>query len=100
MFHDQSNFDLRCEWGLPGVHLVGSLADVLIIVDVLSFSTCVDVAVARGATIFPFRWKDDRAAQFAAQHHAEVAVARGQRGRFSLSPLSMLAAAEGTRIVL
>ncbi len=100
MYFDQSNFDIRCEWGTPGIHLVGSWADVLIIVDVLSFSTCVDVALSRGATIIPCRWKDDRAAQLAAQFNAELAGPRGTPAGYSLSPASMQKAVAGARIVL
>jgi len=100
MFYCQSNFKIRFEWGLAGIQLVAKDADVTVIVDTLSFSTCVDVAVARGASVFPCRWKDERAAEFAMQCSAELAVWRGQPGRFSLSPATMLNAVEGTRIVL
>jgi 2-phosphosulfolactate phosphatase len=99
-FYDQSKFTVRCEWGLAGIHWMGGAADVLIIVDALSFSTCVDVAVSRGAEVFPCRWKDDGAREYARQSGAELAVARGEAGRFSLSPVSMRDAIEGTRIVL
>jgi 2-phosphosulfolactate phosphatase len=100
LFYDQSKFDIRCEWGLPGIRLVGGSADVLIIVDALSFSTCVDVAVSRGARVFPFRWKDESARDYATRLSAELAAPRGQTGKFSLSPVSMRNAIEGTRIVL
>lgn len=100
MFYDQSEFDVRCEWGFSGVRLVGGSADVLIIVDTLSFSTCVDVAVSRGASVFPYRWKGEGAKEYAGQVGAELAVPRGEAGRFSLSPVSMLGVVEGTRIVL
>lgn len=80
--------------------MVGLSADVLIIVDVLSFSTCVDVATARGAAVYPCRWKDERARECAAQLGAELAGPRGSEGKFSLSPVTMRNAAEGTRIVL
>ncbi len=61
----QASYDLKCEWGLEGLRAVSAHADVLVVVDVLSFSTAVDIAVARGAWVFPYRWHDDSAAQFA-----------------------------------
>jgi hypothetical protein len=59
-YFDQAQFDIRCEWGLQGVQQIVN-SDVIIIVDVLSFTTSVDVAVSRGSTIFPYRWKDETA---------------------------------------
>jgi 2-phosphosulfolactate phosphatase len=100
MFFDQSDFGIRFEWGLPGVRLVGESADVLIIVDALSFSTCVDVAVSRGAMVFPCRWKDERAAEYAGRLGAELAAPRGQEGKFSLSPASLMHIVRGAKIVL
>jgi 2-phosphosulfolactate phosphatase len=100
LFYDQSAFDIRCEWGLAGVRLVGGLADVVVIVDVLSFSTCVDVAVSRGAGIFPYRWKDQNAPEYAVQCGAELAGRRGEPGKFSLSCASMFNAVTGSKIVL
>jgi 2-phosphosulfolactate phosphatase len=100
MSYGQFSFDIRCEWGLWGVRLVGKPTDVVIIVDALSFSTCVEIAVSRGATIFPYRWKQEGAREYARELNAELAVPRGQPGGFSLSPVSMLRAFEGTRIVL
>lgn len=74
-------------------------ADVTIIVDVLSFSTCVDIATSRGVAVLPYPWKDSAAVAFADANHAELAGARG-RGGFSLSPASFLDAAPGLRCVL
>jgi 2-phosphosulfolactate phosphatase len=71
----------------------------VIVVDVLSFSTCVDVAVSRAASIFPYPWKDAAAGQFATRHQAELAGARG-RARYSLSPVSFVDAPAGLRCVL
>ena len=70
----------------------------VVIVDVLSFSTTVDVAVARGATVLPYPVRGD-ADTFAADHDAVRAGRRGDGG-LSLSPQSMLLAGPGHRIVL
>ncbi len=41
---EQRGYAVRCEWGVNGVATLAPTVDVLIVVDVLSFSTCVDVA--------------------------------------------------------
>jgi 2-phosphosulfolactate phosphatase len=99
MSSDQAAYDVRCEWGLPGMSALAPGVDVLIIVDVLSFSTCVEIATTRGAAIFPYPWRDSSAEGFALQEGAELARRRGAGG-YSLSPLSYLTVAAGTRIVL
>ena len=63
------------------------------------YSTCVEIAVSRGAVVFPFVWQDARATAFARDIGAELAGPRGQT-RFSLSPASFLHIAPGTRVVL
>ncbi|HTO91984.1 MAG TPA: 2-phosphosulfolactate phosphatase [Candidatus Sulfotelmatobacter sp.] len=95
----QELWPIRCEWGLAGLDAVGGDADVVIVVDVLSFSTCVDVAVSRGAEILPVAWKDERAAEFARERSAALAGPRGQAG-FSLSPASFLSVEPGARVAL
>jgi 2-phosphosulfolactate phosphatase len=100
MFFDQQEFDIRCEWGEHGVAVLAPVSDVVIIVDVLSFSTSVDVAVARGAVVFPYRERGERAADFAASVQAELAGSRQAGSGYSLSPASLSHIPPGTRIVL
>jgi 2-phosphosulfolactate phosphatase len=76
---------------------------VIVIVDVLSFSTCIDVAVARSATVFPYRWRDASAETFAREQGAVLAASRGRttpERPYSLSPLSLEALPPETRLVL
>lgn len=85
---------------MDGVHDLYDSTDVFIIVDVLSFSTCVDIAVSNGASVLPYRFKDESAKEFAAFNDAVLAVHRTERGPFSLSPVSMFNTTPGLRIVL
>jgi 2-phosphosulfolactate phosphatase len=62
---EQDGFDLRIEWSLDGVRALGPHCAVLIIVDVLVFTTTVDVVVEQGARVLPMPWKDERAAEAA-----------------------------------
>ncbi len=100
MIFDQQEFDIRCEWGEHGVAALAPISDAVIIVDVLSFSTSVDIAVRNGAIVFPYRWRDDRAVSFAASVNAELADPKRSSRRYSLSPESLLHIKPDARIVL
>ncbi|MGQ0639828.1 MAG: 2-phosphosulfolactate phosphatase [Gemmatimonadaceae bacterium] len=95
---DQAPAACRCEWGVAGVDGLAP-ADVIIVVDVLSFTSCVDVAVSRGVAVLPFQWRDARAADFAAAQRAVLAQKRSTSA-YSLSPTSFLEAPRGLRCVL
>lgn len=80
---------VRFDWGLAGARaLTGSPGTAAVVVDVLSFSTTVSVATDLGIETFPFRWQDDRAAEFAEAQHARLAGSR-KTGGPSLSPASI-----------
>jgi 2-phosphosulfolactate phosphatase len=49
--HSQSSYQVRFDWGVEGADAVASDADVIVIVDVLSFCTTVDLAVADGGSV-------------------------------------------------
>lgn len=100
MYYNQQDFDIRLEWGLAGVRELAPISDVLIIVDVLSFSTCVDIATASGAFVFPYRWKDGTAEAYASSLGAGLAGGRETAGAYSLSPVSLLDIPRGTKLVL
>ena len=53
--HDQSASRIRMEWGPTGAEAVP--ADYAVVVDVLSFTTTLSVAIERGIEVFPFRWR-------------------------------------------
>ena len=77
----------RFEWGPVGARRLAQEVDVLVVVDTMSFSTAVDVAVARGAVVCPARWSDESAALSRDRPH-------------SLSPASMTGVPPGTRLEL
>jgi 2-phosphosulfolactate phosphatase len=88
------------DWGTTGAAAIAAGAHVAVVVDVLSFTTTLTVAVDRGFTVYPFRWKDDRAAAFAAERDATLAVGRSLRMGVSLSPASVRSATGVERLVL
>ena len=95
---DLERLNVDCQWGMHGLRAVAN-GNVVVIVDVLSFSTAATVAVGRGAAILPCEWSDERAAALAAAERAEVASKRGS-GRFSLAPASLKRVPAGLRLVL
>jgi 2-phosphosulfolactate phosphatase len=101
MFYDQTDYAIRFEWGARGVDVLAACSEVVIIVDVLSFSTCVDIATARGAVILPYQWRDASADTYARENHALLASkTRRFAGEHSLAPTSLLTIKAGTRLVL
>lgn len=81
------------------MRLLAPRVDVVVVVDVLSFSTTVDVALSSGVIVFPYRWHDGSELEFASQVGATVASRRGEPG-LTLSPAAVAAAQPGTRLVL
>jgi len=98
----QPGTGVRFEWGLAGAAELGRACAILVVVDVLSFTTSLDVAVGRGIRVHPFPW----GAQ--AEEYAErigAAVAAGRRSAtperpWSLSPASLLRAPLVSDLVL
>ena len=99
MILDQRDFDIRFEWGPHGVAQLASISDAVVIADVLTFSTAVVVAVAKGAAVYPYRHDDESAADFARSMRALLAGPRSSGGH-SLSPQSLMTMRKGSRIVL
>lgn len=97
--HGQTQYQVRFDWGVEGAAAIAEDADVVIVVDVLSFSTTVDLAVSLGAEVVP---ADPAAVDaVAARSGATVAARRGEPG-LTLSPASVShdTVAAGSRIVL
>jgi 2-phosphosulfolactate phosphatase len=104
--HRQLAHALRFDWGPTGAEAIADGADVAVVVDVLSFTTTLCVAVERGMTVLPYRWKDERAAAYAEERGATLAVGRLEARSLpagsgvSLSSAAMARVAGVERVVL
>jgi len=96
---DQTEFHVRCEWGLRGMRELAPFSDVMLIIDVLSFTTALDIATSRGGIVFPYPLKDDSAVDYAVTLDAHLAASGRGRG-FSLSPAALQSLPAGYRLVL
>ncbi len=99
MIYDQTEYDIVCEWSAEGVSMLAPTADAVIVVDVLTFTTCVEFATNQGAVVYPYRWRDETMYDFAAKVNAEVADRNNPNG-YSLSTVSLRNLPEKTRLVL
>ena len=97
----QAPFRVRCGWGGDGLRTLAPHADVVVVVDVLSFTTCVAVARGRGAEIVPWDPQDGDPVAHAAQLGGSIRVAgpRSAEG-LSLSPVSLQQLEPGERVLL
>lgn len=95
----QDGFHVRFEWGAGGLSRLAPGVAVVVVVDVLRFTTAVDVAVSRGAEVFPYRWRDASASAFASSVGAEL-VDESRLDGPSLSPARLASLRSGDRIVL
>ncbi|MFI8974043.1 2-phosphosulfolactate phosphatase [Nocardia asteroides] len=99
----QRGFGIRTEWGRSGAAAIGVDVACVVVIDVLSFTTTVSVATAAGTAVFPYRWRDDSARDFAESRGAALAVGRraaGPEHPWSLSPAAIRRAPFTDRLVL
>jgi 2-phosphosulfolactate phosphatase len=100
-YFSQTGYEIRCEWGIQGINQLLPDSEVLIIVDVLSFSTCVDIAISNGAIVYPYQWRDERAVDYAKSLGAILANPhRHAQNQLTLSPTSLQNIRAETRLVL
>jgi 2-phosphosulfolactate phosphatase len=83
---EQAGFDSRLAWGVEGGLVLARVCPVLVVVDVIRFTTAVEVAVAHGAGVAPRPWPGRGA--------------RPDPGPYSLSPVSLLGIPPGTHLEL
>ena len=77
--HQQTAHLLRFDWALQGADAIALDAEVAVVIDVLSFTTTLTVALDGGTTVLSYRWNDSNAANFARQHDAVLAVGRSKQ---------------------
>lgn len=99
----QAPYGIRFDWGSTGAQALAPDSACLVVIDVLSFTTATTVAVEAGTRVFPYPWRDDTAAAFAAGKQASLAVARHAvtaDSPWSLSPAGLRRAPFTGRLVL
>ncbi|HUG62329.1 MAG TPA: 2-phosphosulfolactate phosphatase [Methylomirabilota bacterium] len=102
-YEDQRPFTARFDWGAEGLRALAADVSVVVIVDVLSFSTAVSVAVGAGGAVIPCPWHGDEARRLAASRGALLAVLRSEtrpHQPYSLSPATLRNLPSGSRLVL
>ncbi len=100
-YFDQSEFEVRCEWGLAGIDRLAPASDAIIIVDVFSFTTSVCVAVEQGARVYPYNGSREDLPGFAQAVSAILATgSRKDPHAFSLAPTSLQKIPRGQAVVL
>ena len=87
------------EWGPVGARTLAERSDVVVVVDVLSFSTALTIAVERGALVWP-HVGGESARQLARDIGAVLAGNRSSHEGLTLSPESLLGVDAETRLVL
>jgi 2-phosphosulfolactate phosphatase len=90
--HQQAGYRVRFDWGPDGATAVTAGADLAVLVDVLSFTTTLSVALDRGIVVLPYRWEDTGAEVYARDQDAVLAVGRSQAvggAGLSLSPAAV-----------
>ena len=98
-FCNQGGFAYRCDWGLDGLEVLAADSAVVIVVDVLRFTSAVCCGLEAGGVVLPYRWNDETAVAYAVQNNA-VLAGRREDSALSLSPTDLLAMAAGSRLVL
>ncbi|PCI86150.1 MAG: hypothetical protein COB24_10610 [Hyphomicrobiales bacterium] len=86
---------IHVEWGAAALN---AKADIVVIVDCLSFSTATTVATAKGARVFPFGLQGEVAAF--AEAMAVVCAQRRSLGGLSLSPATLTRLGKDDAIIL
>jgi 2-phosphosulfolactate phosphatase len=85
----QNRYEVRFDWGIAGLESIAPDAGVIVVIDAISFTTTVELAVTLGLRVIPFDGLSD-ASQAAEKAGAVLAGPRGGDG-ITLSPSSITA---------
>lgn len=102
LLFDQSSFHCRVEWGRRGARDAADRGDLVIVVDVLSFSSTVVTALNYGAIIYPYP-PNLNGKDFAGKIGAQYILGRSEAAKLgipTLSPVSFNQAHENKKYVL
>lgn len=91
---------VELEWGPMGARALAERCDALVLVDVLSFTTSVTIAVRGGVLVWPHAYGAEGAEHLAREIGAVLARGRSTREGPTLSPASLLDLTPGTRLIL
>lgn len=101
---NQEPFPIKFDWGGIGASRASQRGDIIVIVDVLSFSTSVVAALASGAIIFPFPYDENLTGyEYAKEIKGELILGRAEALKSkkpSLSPASFNNSHSGKKYVL
>jgi 2-phosphosulfolactate phosphatase len=92
--YEQDGYDVRLEWGTDGVAALGAACAVLVVIDVLVFTTSVDIVLGRSGRVLPLAWHDERARETARAAGATL-TPTGLTGIEGAAGLTADAAAKG-----
>ena len=99
LHNSQHGFAYRFDWGTEGLRSLAPHVDVVVIVDILRFTTAVCAAVESGCTVLPYPSTGAELQAYAAANNAAFGGLR-EHGGYSLSPTDLLTSQSGSRIVL
>jgi 2-phosphosulfolactate phosphatase len=91
--------DITFHWGPPGIETLGDDVAVVVLVDILRFTTALDVAIGLGARVHTMQWPVSSDTASALPEGVELADGSGPR-QLTLSPASLLGLRPGDQIML